>query len=191
MSDINLSPSQKEDAILESFFMTAVYDKDLPRLKEILKKHPHKKDKLLGLKEASTGNSLLHIAVINNDIKMVGFLTLANININQKNHDKETALSLAVKDLNFKMVFLLIEKGAKIPKDLIDFMADKIKNGKAEIRRIKTLLVLQDQMKHLLKAAYGPDKDATTAQIIPSPVHLPKQVAKHKSEKPDVNGKQR
>ena len=83
--------------------------------REILKENIEEKAKLHKLSVDRNGNSLLHQAVLKNDITDVTMCLESNsFDLEANNKMKETALHCAARTGNVKVVRLLLEKGAKL-----------------------------------------------------------------------------
>lgn len=89
----------------------AVKNKDLGKVKSLLKKDAS----LVSLKDNS-GNTPLHIAVINASVKIADYLLTKGADINAVNNQMNTPLHEAVNNGNADLSGFLIEKGADLNK---------------------------------------------------------------------------
>ena len=100
---INQSSPQPLNPALQSF-LSLNFDLQ----KDKLKSSPS----LLSLSDATTGNSLLHLSVQNENYNLTEMLIEYNADINSRNILEQTALHLAIQTENHKIINLLLEKNA-------------------------------------------------------------------------------
>ena len=98
---INQSSPQPLNPALQSF-LSLNFDLQ----KDKLKSSPS----LLSLSDATTGNSLLHLSVQNENYNLTEMLIEYNADINSRNILEQTALHLAIQTENHKIINLLLEK---------------------------------------------------------------------------------